>query len=966
MIEFVMHRLFPTICNMSLTASVVIVAVLLVRLLLRRAPKVFSYALWAVVLFRLICPVSVTSAVSLMGAVGAPVQERTQRTSAVEYVPADIARSSGPPTVTTLPQETLPAINSLAESTVPAAVTAPEPTAALPLSGPMVVLTGAWLAGMALLLAYSAVSMLRLRRRLVGAVLLADNIYLADHIPSPFVMGLFRPKIYLPSTLKETERGYILRHEQYHIRRRDYLVKFLAFLALCVHWFNPLVWVAFVLAGKDMEMSCDEAVVKELGEDIRADYSASLLSLATGHRIVAGMPLAFGEGDTGGRIRNLLKWKRPRPWVMAVCAVVCVGLIALCAANPKGSGTPTEDPPAGQTETGQWLSVEAYVQHVMLSQTEAQYCTENADGTVSGQPHTAAVTDRKLEYLTKGGEVAGLAPDGVLEEWEYFYLVKLDVDTDSVALVGGQYYDDEGYFALNDPTGHVVVALRHDDGSYDILCDDSINDGGDFFGYHNTMEEAIYDWYVTDQGLDLPLYVEDWIDKINYNNPNDKPGNYPVHRYDVDGGYLYIPGDTWVMSTPERGEEAVRTYTWTSVYNTGSQIVVSYDDGSLEAQIADAESVGFTAVDDTRRVWRLDQDGAHLRYYFYPAADGNGYWTVATYWTDLGISNYVHIFIEPQVMYLMAESFTPVEDFTPAAGNSTRTERTSTQIVPVGKSSAEITVGYTTQQGPDGETIDPSAGIYLKSVAKVNSISRVGAVEQDQIVYLNDGKTAIVPVNFTAGLNEGGEGVRTYGTVVTVDLTGGGVERSVLSQQELDAYNAVMDDPAVRDESGDIVDLNIQPASYFLTSYYDNVSDLNFEEFIRYFPSSGKTSEAEFEALKKLDDWPFKRVARMEDMPVPIQQHTASSINEVLTRWGGITTNDLDTAGVCYLEKYDAYYTYTSDFNTALFAAESGQQIGDYVYLYEPVGNGGIAVLTLHLTAGTDEWQVVSHQRFDN
>ena len=965
MIEFVMHELFPTICNMSLTASVVIVAVLLVRLLLRRAPKVFSYALWAVVLFRLLCPVSVTSAVSLMGAVGAPVQERTQRTSAVEYVPADIVRSSGTPTVTTLPQETLPAINSPAESTVPAAVTAPEPAAAMPLSGPMVVLTGAWLAGMALLLAYSAVSMLRLRRRLVGAVLLADNIYLADHISSPFVMGLLRPKIYLPSTLKETERGYILRHEQYHIRRRDYLVKFLAFLALCVHWFNPLVWAAFILAGKDMEMSCDEAVVKELGEDIRADYSASLLSLATGHRIVAGMPLAFGEGDTGGRIRNLLKWKRPRPWVMAVCAVVCVGLIALCAANPKGSGTPTEDPPAGQTETGQWLSVEAYVQHVMLSQTEAQYCTENADGTVSGQPHTAAVTDRKLEYLTKGGEVTGLAPDGVLEEWEYFYLVKLDVDTDSVALVGGQYYDDEGYFALNDPTGHVVVALRHDDGSYDILCDDSINDGGDFFGYHNTMEEAIYDWYVTDQGLDLPLYVEDWIDKINYNTEEGKPGNYPVHRYDVDGGYLYIPISAWAMTDTASERASIDWWEWGSLYNTGSSIHVSHYTQSLEDVYTTSQKQGFEPLDDSKQIWKRRQDGINERYYFYPAADGNGCWRVWTLWTDLGISDYPYIFIEPQVMYLMAESFTPVENFSPAAGNSTRTERTSTQIVPVGKSSAEITVGYTTQQGPDGETIDPSAGIYLKSVAKVNSISRVGAVEQDQIVYLNDGKTAIVPVSFTAGLNEGGEGVRTYGTVVTVDLTGGGVERSVLSQQELDAYNAVMD-PAVRDESGDVVDLNIQPVSYFLTSYYDNVRDLNFEEFIRYFPSSGKTTEAEFEALKKLDDWPFKWVENMADMPVPIQQHTVSSINEVLTRWGGITTNDLDTAGVCYLEKYDAYYTYTSDFNTALFAAESGQQIGDYVYLYEPVGNGGIAVLTLHLTAGTDEWQVVSHQRFDN
>lgn len=957
--EFVMHRLFSIVCNMSLTASVVILAVLAVRLLLRRAPKVFAYALWAVVLFRLLCPVSVTSAVSLMGALGAPAQERTQRTSAVEYVPADIMIRGTAPAVTQLPQPPLPAETGGAVSDAPAD-TAPAAVPAMSFNEPVFILTLIWLAGMVLLLAYSLVSLLRLRRRLVGTVRLRDNIYLADHIPSPFVMGLFRPKIYLPSTLTETERGYILRHEQYHLRRRDHLVKFLSFLALCIHWFNPLVWAAFVLSGKDMEMSCDEAVVRELGEDIRADYSASLLSLATGRRIVAGMPLAFGEGDTGSRIRNLLNWKRPRPWVMAVCAVVCVGLIALCAANPGGTDA------ADGEENGSWPSVEAYVQHVMLSQTEASYYTYNADGTISSQPRTAAVTDRKLIYLEKGGEVTGLAPDGVLEEWEYYYLVKLDVDTDSVVLAGGEYYDDEGYFDLGSGDSHIVITLRHGNGRYEILYDVPNNDG-DFYGYHNTMEEAIYDWYVTDQNLDLPLYVEDWIDQINYNNPNDKPGNYPVHRYDVDGGYLYIPGDTWVMSMPERGEEAVRTYTWTSVYNTGSQIVVSYEDGSLEAQIADAESVGFTAVDDTRRVWRLDQDGAHLRYYFYPAADGNGYWGVATYWTDLGISNYVHTFIEPQVMYLMAESFTPVEDFTPAAGNSTRTERTSTQIVPVGKSSAEITVGYTTQQGPDGEVIVPSAGIFLKNVAKVNNISRLGAVEQDQIVYLNNGKTAIVPVNFTAGLNEGGEGVRTYGTVVTVDLTGGGVERSVLSQQELDAYNAVTD-CTVRDESSDITGLDIHPASYFLTSYYGNVRDLNFEEFLRYFPQDGSISdEAEFEALKNLEGWPFKHAESMEQMPVPIHKISAASVNEVLRAYGGITAADLsNTDGVFYLKDYDAYYTYTSDFGFSSFAAESGQQVENYVYLYGNLNDRNRSVLTLRLTPGTDTWQIMSYLPLDS
>ena len=956
--EFVMHRLFPIVCNMSLTASVVILAVLAVRLLLRRAPKVFAYALWAVVLFRLLCPVSVTSAVSLMGALGAPAQERTQRTSAVEYVPEDIMIRGTAPAVTQLPQPPLPAETGGAVSDAPAD-TAPAAVPAMSFNEPVFILTLIWLAGMVLLLAYSLVSLLRLRRRLVGAVQLEDNIYLADHIPSPFVMGLFRPKIYLPSTLTETERGYILRHEQYHLRRRDHLVKFLSFLALCIHWFNPLVWAAFVLSGKDMEMSCDEAVVRELGEDIRADYSASLLSLATGRRIVAGMPLAFGEGDTGSRIRNLLNWKRPRPWVMAVCAVVCVGLIALCAANPGGTDA------ADGEENGSWPSVEAYVQHVMLAQTEVSYYAYNADGTISSQPRTAAVTDRKLIYLEKGGEVTGLAPDGILEEWEYHYLTKLDlnVDMDAVALAGGQYHDDEGYFDLGSGNRHIVVALRHENGRYEILYDVSNNDG-DFYGYHNTMEEAIYDWYVTDQNLDLPLYVEDWIDQINYNNPNDKPGNYPVHRYDVDGGYLYIPISAWIMADVT-AHRSYGHWEWHSGYDTGSILTVDRFTQSLEDSYTTSRKQGFEPLDDTKQIWKRRQDGINERYYFYPTADGNGCWRVWTLWTDLGISNYVHIFIEPQVMYLMAESFTPVEDFTPAAGNSTRTERTSTQIVPVGTSSAEITVGYTTQQGPDGETIDPSAGIYLKNVAKVNNISRVGAVEQDQIVYLNDGKTAIVPVSFTAGLNEGGEGVRTYGTVVTVDLTGGGVERSVLSQQELGAYNAVMD-PAVRDESGDIVDLNIQPASYFLTSYYDNVRDLNFEEFIRYFPSSGKTTEAEFKALKKLDDWPFKWVENMADMPVPIQQHTVSSINEVLTRWGGITTNDLDTAGVCYLEKYDAYYTYTSDFNTALFAAESGQQVENYVYLYGNLNDRNRSVLTLRLTPGTDTWQIISYLPLDS
>lgn len=173
-----------------------------------------------------------------------------------------------------------------------------EQTMADPLEAPIAIATIVWLTGTVAMVIYGVVSLLRLRRRLVGAVPLEKSVYLADHISTPFVLGLFRPKIYLPSALPEGERGYILLHERHHIRRLDHAVKLLAFLALCVHWFNPLVWLMFVLLGRDMEMSCDEAVMKKLGEAVRADYSASLLRLATGRKIIAGAPLAFGEGDT--------------------------------------------------------------------------------------------------------------------------------------------------------------------------------------------------------------------------------------------------------------------------------------------------------------------------------------------------------------------------------------------------------------------------------------------------------------------------------------------------------------------------------------------------------------------------------------------------------------------------------------------------------------------------------------------
>ena len=316
-----MAAIFSQILNMSMTGSVVILLVILARLILKRSPKIFSYALWSVVLFRLLCPVAFTAPISVLDVVEPEQKETSNNTSIVTYIPATIDTQTD--FIAVQPEEQQVLAEPVTESDEQLHMT------------PMHAVALVWAAGMAGMMLYSVIQYLALRRKLVGSVQLKGNIYLADHIDTAFVVGLVQPRIYLPSGVPQTERYFILAHEQHHIRRGDHIIKLLAYLALCIHWFNPLVWLAFILSGKDMEMSCDEAVIKRLGTDIRADYSASLLRLATHKKILSGMPLAFGEGDTKGRVLNMAKWKKPAKWLVAVCVLICLIVVCICAFNPE-------------------------------------------------------------------------------------------------------------------------------------------------------------------------------------------------------------------------------------------------------------------------------------------------------------------------------------------------------------------------------------------------------------------------------------------------------------------------------------------------------------------------------------------------------------------------------------------------------------------------------------------------------
>lgn len=320
---------FSDLLDVSLRAGMVILLVLFARLLLKRAPKVFSYALWGVVLLRLLVPVSIESPVSVVPKQTdySPVAEVNQVLPELRFeTPRDHAENVWY-AENTPPGEVLVQINHTMDAKT--------------------YLTCGWLFGIGAMVVHSVVSYWKLRKKVRVGIALQKGIFMADDIRTPFVMGIFRPVIFLPGILDETERSYIIAHEQHHIRRGDHIFKALGFLALTIHWFNPLVWVAFVLAGRDMEMSCDEAVIRKLGADIRADYSASLLNLATGHRLFSITPLAFGEGDPTGRVRNLAKWKKPGLWVSVICAVLCA-LLAVCLLTDRTTPEQTESLP-GET-----------------------------------------------------------------------------------------------------------------------------------------------------------------------------------------------------------------------------------------------------------------------------------------------------------------------------------------------------------------------------------------------------------------------------------------------------------------------------------------------------------------------------------------------------------------------------------------------------------------------------------------
>ena len=311
-----MNELFLKIINMSISASWLVLAVLILRFVLKKAPKWINVLLWGIVAIRLICPFSFESTLSLI--------------PSAETIPLNIGMDTTP-TI----NSGISAINNAVNPIISQSNTPMAGASINPLQITIGIYEYIWIFGMIALALYTAISYWRLCRKVDTAVRYKDNIFQSENVSSPFVFGIIKPRIYLPFKMNGQDLEHVVAHEHAHIRRKDHWWKPFGFLLLTIHWFNPLMWMAYVLLCRDIELACDEKVIKELGNEQRGDYTQALVACSINRRMIAACPLAFGEVSVKERVKSVMNYKKPAFWVIIISVIVCVGVAVCFLTNPK-------------------------------------------------------------------------------------------------------------------------------------------------------------------------------------------------------------------------------------------------------------------------------------------------------------------------------------------------------------------------------------------------------------------------------------------------------------------------------------------------------------------------------------------------------------------------------------------------------------------------------------------------------
>lgn len=549
--------LFLAILEMSVTATIVIAVVLVIRIMMGKLPKKYSYCLWAVVLFRLICPVSVSSAFSIFNLGGYQVKHFEGLTD------ADMVREAE-----MLPTETITIYTypDAGETTVheytPYSVDFAPIEAGVPMW--LQITSILWIVGIAAILFYSVYTYYRFRKTVAKATLLRENIYECENIASPFVMGVLVPRIYIPYHLSEEEQEYVLAHEKYHIKRFDHIVKLIAFLVLSVYWFHPFVWVAFFFACRDMEMSCDEKVLSMLGGDIKQDYSMLLLSFATNKRMSFAGPLAFGESDTGKRVKNVLRFRKPHIWG-SVLGILLLAVVVLGCGTNKAEENVVE------------LNVNG-VEGVAGtdSNTETEYIVLYDELNNASIQEVPATLESETTHHYYPDKMEGVRPEELsfLQDWAMAFC-----NRDGKAIY--EMAAEESREILTE-----TLLLEEQNGEYS-------------FGWSSPWPmNADADWKIVEMedGKAVILYYA-WTSE-----PHVTVWRSEVFYEEVNGKYQCVPGEIQVMERIDSVEDFYKAYPYAAICNTRMDYLTN---GMGEALHKNAEENRAT-VSDYEKLYEPD------------------------------------------------------------------------------------------------------------------------------------------------------------------------------------------------------------------------------------------------------------------------------------------------------------------------------------------------------------------------
>ncbi len=674
--------------DILLSSSLLILVILLIRVIFRRTiSRRAQYALWVLVLLRLLMPFSVGSSPWNVASVMQEARETQTWETASALYQSHVPRMS----YTRAYEQVTEEARNAGEDLAAFSDSELDDRAYVRMMSSLTVqdaLRLMWYVGMGfmalLFLAENLRFALKLRRTRVSLEGAESRypVYLCDDIPSPCLFGLCKPKIYVTSAAAkdpETLR-YVIAHEETHARHLDPLWSLLRSLCLVIWWFDPLVWLAAHFSRIDCELACDEGVLRRLGEEKRIPYGETLLKLIpvgrAGNPVLTATTMTAGKRQMKDRIRRIAEHRRP-----LIAALVIVVLLAavVCACTFTGAkeepepeptetvhhtgqpATPAELMPAGEYESpGDYLASRGK---------EIKEVTCYAAGDL--EEMTVPVLDTRVRYLNKVAEIPGLAPEETLE-W-YYYLIEVKPDTErNIVLLDGMTATEDGWYDLEGQGGRSLVLLRYPDGSYDALHDQANNDDyGGMYYYEETAEEMLYDWYVRTYRPDLPPWTLDLL-------PEGTGGNHPARRWDVDGWYLYIPISGWSEAS------SGGTARWVSRYGTGSSIAVRAT--SREELTAERPALA---------------EGQAERYI---EGENGKLWLVFTQYDPERITGSPEILDEPRLLEAMLESFTVPGGRT---AESSGEEPAGDKITQQFRDAADRLIRtYDTQAGPYGIALE--------------------------------------------------------------------------------------------------------------------------------------------------------------------------------------------------------------------------------------------------------------------